>query len=365
MNEIFSNKRIAIIHDALCTSGGAERVALEMVRAFPNAELFTSVYLPALTFPEFHNLTIHTLPGSKWIKTDQQFKLTYLFWLYELRRQDFRAFDVVLTSSTYLAKFVNPTMVNKHKAYIHAPFRLLWNPESYSQESLPTSPLTSHIVMSFLDNLRKWDLQKTQQIDNIATNSQNMALAIKNVYDRFAQVINPPIDIKKFPLSETPGQYYLSVSRLISHKHVDLAIAACNALGRELVVVGDGPERARLESMAGSTIHFVGRVRDKKLISLYAGARALIFPSHEDFGIVPLEAQACGKPVLAFGNGGVLETVVEGVTGLFFSAQTVESIIDCMKQFETTEFDIKRIRTQAEKFDVPLFREKIQTFINN
>ncbi len=145
-----------------------------------------------------------------------------------------------------------------------------------------------------------------------------MAQSIMSIYGCPTQVIYPPIDVKKFPLSETSGQYYYSVSRLISHKHIDQTIAVFNALNRELVVVGDGPERPQLESMAGSTIHFVGRVSDKMLTDLYSNTQALVFHRYEDFGVVPLEVQACGKSVLAFGKGGVLETVLEGVTVYFF-----------------------------------------------
>ena len=357
------SKKVAIVHDALCVSGGAERLALEMVKSFPEAAFFTSVYLSEQTFSDFKNINIRTLPGSKLIKTDKQFKLSYPFWLLALRNQDFRGFDVVLSSSTYLAKFINPEKVIEHKAYIYAPFRFLWTPSSYTQDSLPTSPIVTRLIKMFFNPLKKMDLKETKKIKHIATSCQNMAQAIDRIYHKSAEVIYPPIDLNKYQISDNPGDYYLSVSRLISHKRIDLAVAACNKLKKNLVVVGDGPERSRLEKMAGNSIRFIGRANDEELIELYKNSKALLFPSHEDFGIVPLEAQACGKPVLAYGKGGVLETVITGETGLFFQDQTVDSIIDCIQKFKSLAFNPITIRAHVGKFDIPNFNNRIRDFV--
>lgn len=361
MNDLLQPK-IAIVHDALCTSGGAERFAVELLAAFPNADFFTSVYLPDHTFPEFKQRRVRVLPLAKLIRTEKQFKLLYFLWLFELRQLDFRGYDLVLTNSTYLAKFINSKKVNLHKSFIQAPFRLLWKPDSYSNESLPTPHYLSPLIKKSVLYLQSWDVEQTKKIESISANSQNMAGEISRIYQRNSRVIYPPINIKKYRYNPLQGNFYLTVSRLISHKRIDLAIQACNRLGRKLVVVGDGPERPNLEKIAGPTVEFKGRVSEVKLIELYQNSRALIFPGEEDFGIVPLEAQACGKPVLAFGKGGLLETVVPGETGLFFNEQTENSLIECIELFETKTFSAENIRQQINKFDVSIFREKVRDF---
>jgi glycosyltransferase involved in cell wall biosynthesis len=190
-----------------------------------------------------------------------------------------------------------------------------------------------------------------------------MANEIERCYHKPSTVIYPPISVADYSFSEKSGEYFISVSRLISHKRVDLAIEACNRMKRKLVVVGDGPERKKLELLAGNSIEFVGKVSDERLKQLYGGARALIFPSHEDFGIVPLEAQACGKPVIAFGQGGVLETVSENRTGMFFSEQKTDALVNCLKEFEHRTFDKRTIREWVAQFDVQSFIAQLRDFV--
>jgi glycosyltransferase involved in cell wall biosynthesis len=356
-------KQIAIVHDALCVGGGAERVVLWMAKAFPNSPIFTSVYLPTQTYPEFKNLDVRVLPFSRFIRNERQFKLLYPFWLLELQRINFKEYDFVLSSSTYLAKFIKPYFPERHRAYIYAPFRLLWKPESYNPESLPTPRIFTKTVTWLSPNLRRWDIRNTQRIPKIATTCRNMADEIAKRYHRPSEVIYPPISIADYSLSEQRGDYFLSVSRLISHKRVDLAIKACNQLKEKLIVVGDGPERKSLERMAGNTIQFTGKVSDAQLKLLYRDSKALIFPSHEDFGIVPLEAQACGKPVIAFGRGGVLETVKEEETGLFFKEQETGALVSCMEEFKKRKFDQHRIREWVIRFDIQSFITKLNNFV--
>ncbi|MPM14461.1 D-inositol-3-phosphate glycosyltransferase [bioreactor metagenome] len=355
--------RLAIVHDALTVSGGAERVALFMAQAFPDAAFFTSVYLPEKTFPEFKQIEVRTLPLSGGVHSDRQFKLMYPLWLSEIRQLKFSEFDVVLSSSTYLAKYIRPAKGVMHRSYLHAPFRLLWKPESYSADSLPTPNSMRGLVELALPPLRRFDIRETRQIDSLAANCQNIADEIKTIYGRESTVIHPPVRLKDFELAAGKGGYFLSVSRLISHKHVEIAVEACNRLGVELVVVGEGPELKRLQEMAGKTIHFVGRVSEEKLRDLYKGCRALIFPSHEDFGLTPIEAQACGRPVIAFGKGEVLETVQPGVTGCYFAAQTVESLLAVLEAFDETAFVPSKIRAWAAQFDVINFNNKLREFV--
>jgi glycosyltransferase involved in cell wall biosynthesis len=360
-----SRVRIAIVHDALCIPGGAERLVLWMAKSFPGVPIYTSVYLPDGTFPEYRQLDVRTLPFARFIRSEKQFKLLFPLWLYLIQRLDFSDYDVVLSSSTYLAKFITPAQGVKHACYLYAPFRLLWKPGSYSAESLPTPSAASGLVKWIVPLLRRWDLRRTSAIPQLATSCRNMADEIQKVYGRASTILYPPVELPAEVPDREGTDYYLSVSRLISHKRVDLAVKACVQTGRKLVVVGDGPERAMLDQMAGEGISFAGRVNDEQLRDLYRGAKGLIFPSYEDYGIVPLEAQAWGVPVIAYGKGGSLETVQEGVSGIFFERQEVDSLVDALNRFEAASFDPQQIRRWVSRFDVDGFVRGLQKFVAN
>ena len=355
--------KIAIVHDALCVSGGAERLVLWMSKAFPDAPVYTSVYLPQNTFPEFRQLDVRTLPLAGGIRTERQFKLLFPLWLMLMQQQHFADFDVVLSSSTYLAKYIRPAPSVRHVCYLYAPFRLLWKPESYSPESLPTPQAASGLVKRASSLLRNWDVKRTREIPRIATSCHNMAQEIKQVYGVPSTILYPPVEVPSDFAEDNREDYYLSVSRLISHKRIDLAVAACKRLGKRLIVVGDGPERARLEQMSDSHITFLGRVDDIKLRELYRKARGLIFPSYEDYGIVPLEAQSWGTPVIAFGKGGALETIQEGVSGIFFDRQDVDAVVAAIQRFEVSSFDTGQIHHWVSRFNVESFINGLQTFV--
>ena len=355
--------RVAIVHDALCVRGGAERVALWMARTFPDAPIYTSVYLPGNTFPEYKALDVRALPFARLIRDETQFKLLYPLWLLEMQGIDFSQFDVVLSSSTYLAKFIHPASGVRHVAYIYAPFRLLWKPEAYRQGSLPASGVFESVVRSVVPLLRRWDQARTRAIPRVATTCQHMAEQIMRDYGRSASVIYPPVEIPDFARPRARENYFLCVGRLVSHKRVDLAVEACTRLGRRLIVVGDGPERERLERLAGPSVEFLGRVSDEALQRLYMKAGALIFPSHEDYGLVPLEAQAYGLPVIAFGQGGVLETVRDGVSGVFFARQDVNSLTNCLQDFDARRFPEKQILDWVRRFDAAGFIAGLRDFV--
>ncbi|MFC2064828.1 glycosyltransferase [Chloroflexota bacterium] len=356
--------KIAILHDALCVTGGAEKLVLWMKKAFPQAPIFTSVYLPGSTFPEYRKLDIRTLPFSKLVKTDTQMKLLYPLWYLGYKLLDLSEFDVVLSSSTYLAKFISPPSHVRHLSYINAPFRLLWKPESYTQNNRSNLRFLAGMMKPLIPTIRKLDRAQTRKITKIAANSRNMAKALKDAYQMQATVIYPPVDLKEFSLSNEKGKYYLSVSRLVSHKRVDIAVEACTKLARDLVVVGEGPEMVDLKKKAGQTIRFVGKVHNDELSSFYENALALLFCSEEDFGIVPLEAQASGVPVIAFGKGGALETVKDGETGLFFPEQTTDAMLDAINKFESMSFNKKSIRKWMENFSGDKFIAGIREFVH-
>jgi glycosyltransferase involved in cell wall biosynthesis len=358
-------KKIAIVHDALVVPAGSERVALNLSAIFPDAPIYTSVYLPNNTYPEFKNKVIHTLPFSKYIKSEKQFKSLFPIWYWGFSYLDLSDYDIVISSANYLAKFINPPPSTVHICYLHNPVRFLWKPSTYSKTSIPFGKVSQFFIRAFLPTLRRIDVNKTKGIKNILTNSNNIATQIQDIYNIKANVIYPPVDINSYSISDSIGDYYLYAGRLISHKRVDLAIKACNKLNKKLIIAGDGLERKTLEKMAGSNIHFVGNVTDTQLRTLYANCHALLFPSDEDFGLVPVEAQASGRPVIAFRSGGVLETVIENQTGIFFNSQHEESLIDAILQFEKLRFDSELIRNNAKRFDVKVFREKLLAYVQN
>jgi len=360
-----SDMRVAIVHDALVNSGGAERTLTFMCEAFPDAPVFTSAYLPNSTFQEFRLLNIHTLPGAGLVQTERRAKQLLPLWIWGFRYLNLQDYDVVLTSTTFAAKYVNPSATVPHLCYCYVPFRWLWNPAAYSEQSVPFKGLFAQLASYARPMLRRIDYQVMQSVTRIATSCQNMAREIELSYQRDSEVIYPPIRISDYHLGDSVGEYYLCVSRLVSHKRVDLAIQACQQLGRRLIVVGDGPEREQLMAMSGPTTTFAGRVSDTELRNLYSACRAVIFPSHEDYGIVPLEANASGRPVIAYGVGGVLETLVEGITGVYFSRQVVEDVIEAILTCERIHFDSMTIRQEVDRFDVAFFVEKLRAFVHS
>jgi glycosyltransferase involved in cell wall biosynthesis len=215
----------------------------------------------------------------------------------------------------------------------------------------------------FLNYLRAWDVRTARNPQYFVTNSENVRERIRQIYHRESEVIHAPVDGQSFLLSTSDDGYFLVAGALVPYKRVDLAIKAFNITGQRLVIVGKGPEEKSLRRMAGSNIEFAGWQSDDALRSLYAGCRALVFPGEEDFGIVPLEAMVSGKPVIAYGKGGALETVVDGATGLFFSEQSSDSVLDALRRFESLSFNPELLRNHAMKFDKKLYIERLREFV--
>ena len=357
-------KKIAIVHDALVVPAGSERVALNISNLFPEAPIYTSAYLPENTFPEFKTKDVRTLPYLGRIKSEKQFKSLYPLWLMEISSLNLSEYDLVITSANYLSKFINVPTHTQHICYLHNPIRFLWKTQSYSKDSVPFGRFSLPFIRMFLPILQQYDLKKTRKIDHLIVNSKNIASQVRRIYGKESTVIYPPVDINTFPVSTSHDDYYLYSGRLISHKRVEIAIQACKKLGRRLIIAGDGLERKNLEAIAGENITFLGRTSDEDLKTLYANCRALIFPSDEDFGLVPVEAQACGRPVIAYRAGGALETIEEGVTGVFFNEQTVESLINGIIQFETEDFTPSLIREKSMRFDISVFQEKFIEYVS-
>ncbi len=354
--------RLALVHDALVYRGGAERVVATLIKYWPNVPLFTSAYLPNSTFDIFRQSQIHTSFVQKFARDPQTvMRRVFPLMVPGFCMFDFSEYDVVLSSAAYAAKAIRIPSSTCHLCYCYSPLRLAWRPSDYFGSH--TDPLKRVVVLAFAAILRKWDYQVAQQVNFFATTCRNVAERIKVAYQRESEVIHAPIDFNQYWFQPKPNDYYLVVSRLNTYKRVDLAIQAMNQIGQPLLIVGEGPQRVKFERLAQSNIFFLGNVSDEKLLELYAGCKALIFPQEEDYGLVPLEAQASGRPVIAFSAGGALETIVDGQTGIFFREQTPDALINAIDQAEKMHFDPIYIRQHAAQFDEKVFCENITSFI--
>src|SRR6185312_1642396 len=251
-----------------------------------------------------------------------------------------------------------------HVCYCHTPMRWVWRYEDYvARERF--NGITRSALPLFMWGLRKWDLRAARRPDFYIANSQTVASRIREVYGRDAAVIPPPIDVERFQVSDEVDDYYLILSRLVSYKRIDLAIEACKRLDRRLVIIGDGPDRARLQKMAGPRTEFLGRQSDQQVNRYASRCQALLFPGEEDFGMVPLEVNASGRPVIAFRAGGAIETVIDGVTGVFFEKPRVDSLISAIEDFESRTWRSAVLREHAEKFDNKVFAYRVLQFLGS
>ncbi len=353
---------VVLVHDFLIQMGGAEKVVEVMAEAYPEAPIYTSATMGANLFPAFrsprvHNTWMQKLPGM--LKHHKK-----LFFLYPLAFRDLRmpVARVAWISSSSFSKWIRKPRGTRFVCYCHTPPRFFWTPDEYLENEIP-NPLLRRFVR-FLMPLFRWsDLRQSRKIDLFVANSQNIRRRIRDCYGRNSIVVYPPVDVERFQLSERSDDFYLIVSRLVAYKRIDLAVEAFSRLGKRLVIIGDGPDRARLEAMAGPSVTFLGRAPDEVVSEKMATCRAYVFPGSEDFGITPVEAQACGKPVIAFRDGGALETVVEGKTGVFFNQPDADSLAGAVREFEQKTWDPRRIRLNAERFSTARFLEETRHLI--
>jgi glycosyltransferase involved in cell wall biosynthesis len=343
---------------------------------FPQADIFTLVLdrnalPPSLRSRNFTTSFLQKIPGIR-----RHYKK--LLPLFPLALEQFKLdeYDLVISSESGPAKGVLTGPHTCHICYCHTPMRYVWDMYHRYRAENRMGTVSRSIFSLTAHYMRVWDVAAAARVDYFVANSQNVAARILKHYRRRATVINPPVMVSAGYLSPEVGDYYLVVSQLAGYKRVDLAVEACNRLGRALRVVGEGEEYARLRSLAGPTVRFQGNLPDQEVRENYARCRALLFPGEEDFGIVPVEAQSFGRPVIAFGRGGALETVVGGFpansyapessTGVFFAEQSAESLAEAIRFFEfnETRFSPAFIRRHAERFDVPRFKAEMRSFIS-
>lgn len=356
--------KVAIVHDFLNQRGGAERLVVTLSRIFPDAPIFTSLYEPASTFDEFRSRDIRTSFMQRLPHSDRTFRALLPLYPLAFRSFDLSGFDLVVSSSTHWAHGVRARGAH-HVVYCHNPPRWLYQSEQYLAEGGPAPAWMYGPLRPLLAALRRWDLAAAARPDAYLCNSQVVAERIRGIYGRHAPVVHPPVDVERFGRAAearrsqaAPGGHYLVVSRLLPYKRVDLAVSVCAERSVPLVVVGEGPARRDLERMAGPSITFAGRVDDEELIRLFAGARALIHCAEEDFGLVLLEANAAGIPGVAFGNGGALETVIQGVTGVLFPEQSGGALMEALNEVERRTWDALALQAHARRFDAKVFEER-------
>ncbi|NLT71078.1 MAG: glycosyltransferase family 4 protein [Verrucomicrobiaceae bacterium] len=346
--------RLTLVHDFLIQMGGAERVVETMAEAFSEAPIYTSATFGANLFPVFRsdrvrNSWMQALPGM-----ERFHKMLFFLYPFAFRSLRMEPTELAWISSSSFSKWIAKPDGAKFICYCHTPPRYFWNPDEYLDNEIG-NPLLRRLVRLLMPLFRRGDLRRSRRIDLFLANSENVRERIRQCYGRESLVVYPPVDVERFRVSERSDDFYLIVSRLVGYKHIDRAVRAFTASGKKLVIIGDGPDRARLESLAGANVLFLGRAPDEVVTERMAHCRAYIFPGSEDFGITPVEAQACGKPVIAYRDGGALETVIEGETGLFFDRPEADSLRAALEDFEQRSWDPARIRRNAERFSVERF----------
>ncbi|TMD79125.1 MAG: glycosyltransferase family 4 protein [Chloroflexi bacterium] len=356
--------KVALVHDYLNQMGGAERVVLALHEIFPDAPIYTSIYDPQRVDPAFQKMDIRTSFMQRLPMVTKHHQPYLPIYPFAMESLDLRGFDMVLSSSSAFGKGVITRPETLHICYCHTPMRWCWNYDEYVERE-HLGKMARRVLPFLITALRSWDQTSAMRVDHFIANSPVVAERIQKYYRRDAVVIPPPVEAGRFTFDPAiqVEDYFLIVSRLIPYKRIDLAIEACNELQLPLVIIGGGRDQERLKKMAGPTIRLVGRLSDEEVLHYYAHCRAFLFPGEEDFGITPLEAQASGRPVIAYGAGGALASVVDGTTGVFFQNQTVESLVTVLASFDERKYDPQVIRNHALEFDMPRFHRRILQFI--
>jgi glycosyltransferase involved in cell wall biosynthesis len=354
--------KIALVHDYLTQKGGAERVFELLCNYFPTADIFTSVYSPKTTINlsdrVVNTTALQFLPGAT-----KYFRLFAPLYFPMFRILDLRDYDLVISSSSSFAKAVRTNSNAKHICFCHNVTRFLWDTSTYLQQYSNYNKYYFFIEKIFR-LMRKIDLKYANEPDLYIANSSTVAQRIKQYYRREAITINYPIDSTKFSFSESKDDFYLVACRLFSYKKVDIIIEAFNQLELPLSIIGDGPERKSLETIAGKNVKFLGHVSDRTRQQLMAKARTVVVAALEDYGLVPVEANASGTPVISYGAGGVLDTQIPGITGLFFDSQTSESVKQAILEAEQMQWNRSQIRDHAlSNFSEIVFLRKITQII--
>ncbi|MFN8459045.1 MAG: glycosyltransferase [Anaerolineae bacterium] len=381
--------KLALAHDWLNQMGGAESVLERLVEMYPGAPVFTTIYGPNLMPPAYRRWDIRPTWLNRAPAIHRHHQPYLPLYPLAVESMDFSGYEVILSNKSGFIHGLRHTPQQLHICYCLAPTRYVWDYDSYAARE-GFGRWVGWLIGPIIKQLRQWDFEAAQTspqppherrgsksnspplrggkggVHHFIAISREIQARIKKHYGRDSTVIYPPVDTSRFqplPPGQSPGDFYLIVSRLIPYKRIDLAVQACTRLRKRLIIVGDGRDRASLEALAGSTVEFKGRLPDAAVAELMANCRAFLFPGFEDFGIAPVEAQATGRPVIAFGQGGALDTIIEGQTGLFFREQSVDALAATIEQFEQLSFDPAAARANAERFSVERFKQELGDFV--
>jgi glycosyltransferase involved in cell wall biosynthesis len=352
-------REAAVVQDWMVVEGGAERVALELADFLPAARLYTSFFDPRQFDSRLAVDRVRTWPLQRVFGPTRRFRSFLPFYPLYFGGLDLRGYELVVSSSVAFTHAVRTAPSAVHVSYVHTPIRYAWDLDTYLRGSTfsPPSRIGGRLLRPWL---QRWDRSTAGRPDILIANSETVRQRIQRVWDRDAEVIYPPVDVDGITPSTVDDGYLLMAARMLAYRRLDIAIGAATRLGRELVVVGDGPERSRLQAMAGPSVRFLGRVDRPMLVDLMRRSHAYLVPGEEDFGIAPVEAMAAGKPVVALARGGATETVLDGRTGILFDSPTVDGMASAMAALDDTTFDRAAIRAQAERFAAGVFRSKLK-----
>ncbi|KPU43696.1 D-inositol 3-phosphate glycosyltransferase [Oxobacter pfennigii] len=356
--------KVAIVHEWLAGLGGSEKVMKAIHDIFPEAPVYTFVYNEKNMPDEYKSMDIRTSYLQKIPFAKQKYQLLLNFMPTAVEQYDLSEYDVVISSSTCCAKGVLTKSNTLHICYCHTPMRYAW--DLYHEYIADKNKLLRMYIAYSMNRIRIWDRISADRVDYFIANSKYVANRIEKTYRRNSKVIYPPVDVDFYTPGNETEDFYLIVSRLVSYKKVELAIEAFNELGLTLIIIGGGPEYKKCKSIAKDNIIFKGKLSNEEVRDYYRRCKAFVFPGEEDFGITPVEAQSCGKPVIAFGKGGTLETIIDGKTGVFFYSQDVKSLKEAVLKVESDYdiFDKQYIREHASKYSINRFKAEFIEFFN-
>ena len=354
--------KIALVHDYLTQRGGAERVFELLCNRFPSADIFTSLYDRENTI-QLSDRLVYTTALQKLPKASHYFRFLAPFYYPAFRALDLQDYDLIISSCSSFAKSVRKRPDASHICFCHNITRFLWDTQTYLRE-FKEFQLFYPLIEPVFAQMREVDLKYSQEPDLYIANSTTVQRRIERIYKKPAKTINYPIDTGRFTFSDQKEDFYLVSSRFLTYKRIDVIIEAFNWLGRPLKIMGDGPERERLQAIAQSNVEFLGYVSDQERMTLMSRAKAVIVAALEDYGLVPIEANASGTPVIAYGRGGVLDTVLPGETGLFFNKQRPDSLIDAVLESDQMEWNYSVIRDHAlSNFTEDVFFQRVSELV--
>jgi glycosyltransferase involved in cell wall biosynthesis len=362
--------KTAVVHDWLTGMRGGEKVLSAILELYPEADLFTLIHNPGSVSEYIEKRTIYTSFIDRLPLKSKHYRNYLPLFPTAIELFDFKDYDLIISTSHCVAKGVRTPPNTLHISYIHSPMRYVWDMYEDYFGSDKLNIFARMIIPPIANYLRTWDVTSSNRVDYFIANSKHVARRILKYYRRHASVIHPPVETSPIPTREQSQDYYLVVSALVPYKRIDLAVSTFNHIDKPLLIIGDGPEKSKLQKQANKNIKFLDWLPSDQLIGQYAGCKALIFPGEEDFGIVPVEAQSFGKPVIAYRRGGVLETVIglddknEGqCSGIFFNEQSEHDLIRAIEKCEKSQWNKKYIKEHARKFNKENFKNLMAKFI--